>query len=154
MTLTIDQFEIMSNEEAQQFIDGPKFDNDALLQSFPQRLTSEFYALQNTERSNILRVTDEVYMIRGNGVPKRTCKECVMINGVSCFLSTPIGQFEMPCTGSQVDDLKFGYHLGRLKTIAMPTNGKQGKKEYTPDNAASFDFSEENWKSVRTMIGM
>ncbi len=154
MTPTIDQFEIMNSAERDEFFNGPSFDNIALLQSFPVRQTPEFHAIQNSERSNILNVAGDVYLIRGGNLPALHCTECAMTSK-QCSWSGVTGHHEMPCTGSQyIRDLKFGYHLARLKTVTMPTNGKKGKKEYVPDTSANFDFSDQNWKSVRSMIGM
>ncbi len=159
MTLPIDQFEILDNSVADEFF-ANMTDEDAniFLRSFPERNTDKFKNLLQTAASNMLHVRDDLYLIRhAPGLEIRRCVQCAMHNRGECYRNfmDGDGEREIPCgseAGESPDD--GGYHLARLKTVAMPKNGKNGKKEYVPDTPANFDFSETNWKSVRSMIGM
>lgn len=159
MTPTIDQFEILNNSVADAFFENLTDEQaNMFLRSFPERNTDKFTNLLETDASNMLHVRDDLYLIRRvPGLQIRSCRGCAMYNNGACYRNfmDGDGEREIPC-GSEAGETPHdgGYHLARLKTIAMPTNGKKAKAEYIPDTAASFDFSEENWKSVRSMIGM
>ena len=68
------------------------------------------------------------------------CKLCVLNKTSGCSFA--------PCSTPGITQ---GYFV--LRPIE-PTTNKRGKKEYTADRPEDFDFSEENWKSLKTMIGM
>lgn len=72
--------------------------------------------------------------------PAQECKLCVLNKTSGCNIA--------PCFGPGITH---GYFV--LRRIE-PTTNKRGKKEYIPDRLENFDFSEENWKSLKTMIGM
>lgn len=74
------------------------------------------------------------------GQPLQECKLCVLNKTSGCSFA--------PC---YAPGIKRGYFV--LRPIE-PTTNKRGKKEYTADRPEDFDFSEENWKSLKTMIGM
>ncbi len=155
----IDQFEILDNSVADAFF-ANMTDEDAniFLRSFPERNTDKFRNLLQTAASNMLHVRDDLYLIRhAPGLEIRRCVQCAMHNRGECYrhFLDGDGEREIPCGSEPAQSSDSGgYHLARLKTVAMPTNGKKGKKEYIPDTPANFDFSDQNWKSVRTMIGM
>jgi hypothetical protein len=71
----------------------------------------------------------------------------------SCHINSRYSvQFrEIPCLANFTDEHE-GYVAIRVQTVSPPTNGK--KKDYVPDTPENFDFSPENWNSVKTMIGM
>jgi hypothetical protein len=105
---------------------------------------------------DLIHVIDDVYLARGEVggliLTARSCTACAM-NSHRCEMLD--GARKIPCIPNATVGFE-GYTAIRAQdqTVAMPTNGKKGKKEYVPDTAASFDFSEQNWKSVRSMIGM
>lgn len=72
--------------------------------------------------------------------PAQECKLCVLNKTSGCSFA--------PCFAPGITQ---GYFV--LRPIE-PTTNKRGKKEYTADRPEDFDFSEENWKSLKTMIGM
>lgn len=105
---------------------------------------------------DLIHVIDDVYLARGEVggliLTARSCTACAM-NSHRCGMLD--SDRTIPCIPNATVGLE-GYTAIRaqVQTVAMPTNGKKAKAEYVPDTAASFDFSEQNWKSVRSMIGM
>ena len=159
MTLPIDQFEILDNSVADEFFANMTDEQEnVFLRSFPERNTDNYKNLLDTDASNTIHVQDDLYLIRhAPGLQIRSCRGCAMHNRGECYrhFLDGDGEREIPCGSEPAQSSDSGgYHLARLKTVAMPTNGKKGKKEYVPDSPANFDFSETNWKSVRSMIGM
>ncbi len=157
--LDLDQFEILDNSVANDFfLNMTEEDADKILRSFPERNTDKFQNLLETDATNMLHVGDDLYLIRrAPGLEKRDCMNCAMFHHGLCYNNFRDGDGERGIPCEQKDwtlGADSGYHLARLKTVAMPMNGKKGKKEYVPDIPANFDFSEANWKSVRSMIGM
>ena len=106
---------------------------------------------------DLIHVIDDVYLARGqvDGIilNPRSCTACAMNSHRCCGMLD--SDRTIPCIPNATVGLE-GYTAIRaqVQTVAMPTNGKKAKAEYVPDTAASFDFSETNWKSVRSMIGM
>jgi hypothetical protein len=103
---------------------------------------------------DLVHICDDVYLARGQLADKvmaeRSCPQCSM-NPFKCASASR----SMPCLPkAKIGSEGYTAIRAQVQTVAMPTNGKKGKKEYVPDTAASFDFSDQNWKSVRSMIGM
>lgn len=75
-----------------------------------------------------------------NLAASKECKLCVLHRSPGCIFA--------PC---YAPGIKHGYFV--LRRIE-PAPNKRGKKEYVPDRPEDFDFSEENWKSLKAMVGM
>ena len=75
------------------------------------------------------------------GATTKECKLCVLQRSLTCSFA--------PCFAPGITR---GYFV--LRRIETTTPHKSEKKEYIPDRPEDFDFSEENWKSLKAMIGM
>ncbi len=147
---TLTNVVVMENSEFEILMADIETLNDDMLTNMPT-LDEQAAA---TKPFDLVHVVDDVYLARGTVADRvlleRSCSQCPM-NSFKCASS----RHTMPCLRKANVGFE-GYTAIRaqVQTVAMPTNGKKGKKEYVPDTAASFDFSETNWKSVRSMIGM
>lgn len=128
----------------------------------PEARSVEFHNLlidSKTVRIEIPQI--KAILIRDVSVPTipkirlcdlRLCDQCAMrhLLCASAGSSHPDNKMrEMPCEGDGIDRHPFKAY----KMMDQTSRKQNGRKEYIPDTAESFDIK-GTWNSVRTMIGM
>ena len=150
---TLINIQEMSNQEFAILMSNIETLNADFLSTMPQSREERIRVRESSE-SDLFHVVDDVFLVRaavleeqGFVAEDRRCVECVM-NPFQCT--------GIPCAAfSRADREGYTAIRAQVQPVAMPTNGKKKvKREYIPDTAANFDFSDQNWKSVRSMIGM
>lgn len=146
---TISNFTPLSREEFRSVM------TDDLNESFLKKMPSTSEDIEENKIFDIIHVVEDVYLARGKigafTLEKRSCNNACAMSRYSCYTNDEHAEFrEIPC------EVNIGENPGytAIRAQLLPTNGKKHKKEYIPDTPENFDFSPENWNSVKTMIGM
>ena len=123
----------------------------------PEARSVEFHNLLKDSKTVRIEIPQvKAILIRDVSVPTipkiRLCDQCAMRHLLCASAGSlhPDNKMrEMPCEGDGIDR-----HPFKAYKIMDQTSRKQnGRKEYIPDTAESFDIK-GTWNSVRTMIGM
>ena len=143
---------------SQHGIDVTQFCAEMIHRDLPPSQSDEFHEMTRDEKIVKIEIPAvKVILIRDVSQPltysaASHCPNCAMKELV-CYTDSHMHpdrmSREMPCEGDGIDRHPFKAY----KMVDQTPRKTNGRKEYIPDTAESFDIK-GTWNSVRTMIGM
>ena len=144
---------------SQHGIDETQFCAEMIHRVLPPSQSDEFHEMTRDEKIVKIEIPAvKVILIRDVSQPlyysdaESHCQNCAMKELV-CYTNSTMHpdrrRREMPCEG----DHSPRYPFKAYKMVNQTSRKQNGRKEYIPDTAESFDIK-ATWNSVRTMIGM